>query len=137
MNGRAFIDTNVFLYAHDEHNKKKRAIARDLVFTLYKTGDSVVSTQVLAEFFQNFAGKFKLSYADALKELHFMSRCKVVEQSLSLLLAGVSLYNEHSISFWDSMIIAAAIEAEAEILYSEDLNHGQLFHGVKVINPFE
>lgn len=136
MSGRAFIDTNVFLYAHDKHNKKKRATAREKIFTLYKTGYCAVSTQVLAEFFQNFVGKFKLSYTDALKELHFMSRCLVVEQSLSLLLAGTTLYNEYSLSFWDSMIVAAAIEAEAGILYSEDLNQGQVFHGVKVVDPF-
>ena len=58
-----------------------------------------------------------MPYISGIKELHFMSRCRVVEQTLSLLLAGTTLYSKYSLSFWDSMILAAAVESSAEILY--------------------
>jgi len=136
MKGRVFFDTNIFLYAHDNNNPGKRGIARDLILNEFKTGNCAVSTQVLAEFFQIYVGKLKMPYINAVKELHFMSRCSVIEQTISLIVSGAALYSQHSLSFWDSMILAAAIKASAEILYTEDMNSGQEIEGVKIINPF-
>ena len=75
-------------------------------------------------------------HSDALKEMHFMSRCTVIEQTLSLLLEGTRLFNKHSISWWDALIIAAAAESGADILYSEDLQHNQNMRNVKIVKPF-
>ena len=136
MSDKCFLDTNIFLYAHDNSAKQKQKIARELTFQVYKAGSCAISTQVMSEFFQNFVVKFKRPYADALKEMHFMSRCPVIEQTLELLLEGSKIFNKYSISWWDSLIIAAAAESGADILYSEDLQHNQIFGGVKIINPF-
>lgn len=136
MSDKCFLDTNIFLYAHDTADLKKRILARKLIQDVYNAGICIISTQVMAEFFQNFVAKFGHPYADALKEMHFMSRAPVIEQSLSLLLSGAKLFMEYSLSYWDSMIIAAAAEGDAAILYSEDLQHNQIISGVKVVNPF-
>ena len=136
MSDKTFIDANIFLYCHDQGHSVKRNIARELIFREYETGSCSISTQVLIEFFQNFVVKFGNSYIDALKEMHFMSRCSVIEQSLSLLNSGISIYSKHSLSVWDAMIIAAAKEADSQILYTEDMRHGQIIEGVKITNPF-
>lgn len=119
MNDRCFLDTNIFLYAHDNSEEQKQNIARKLIKHVYSEASCAVSTQVLSEFFQNYVMKFKQPYPDALKEMHFMSRCTVIEQSLSLLLAGAKVFNKYSVSWWDALVIAAAAEAEADILYTD------------------
>jgi predicted nucleic acid-binding protein len=136
MSDKSFIDTNIFLYCHDQDYSEKRNIARDLIFREYESGSCAISTQVLIEFFQNYVVKFGNSYIDAIKEMHFMSRCSVIEQSLSLLMSGISVFSKHSLSVWDAMIIAAAKEADSKILYTEDMRHGQIIEGVKITNPF-
>lgn len=136
MNDRVFIDTNIFVYAHDRSDPVKRDRAREVIFNIYRFGNAVISNQVLAEFFQVFVQKFRLPYADALKELHFMSRCPVVEQSVGLVVSATSLFSRYSLSFWDAMIVAAAMEASAGALYSEDMQHGLDIEGVRVVNPF-
>ncbi len=77
-----------------------------------------------------------MPYTNAVKELHFMSRCTVVEQTISLVVRAASLYARYSLSFWDAMILAAAIGAGADRLYTEDLHDGQVIEGVQVVNPF-
>ena len=136
MSDRAFFDTNIFLYAHDGNNLSKQTTARELIFRKYRAGTCAISTQVLAEFFQNYVVKFGNSYINAIKEMHFMTRCPVIEQTISLVISGVSIFSKHSISFWDSMIIAAAKEAAAETLYTDDMQHGQEIEGIRITNPF-
>ena len=90
---RVFLDTNIFIYAHDRGNQKKRDRARGLIFDAYGAGRAVISAQVLAEFFHVCTGKLKLPYVDALKELHFMSRAHVVEQSTALVVSAASIFD--------------------------------------------
>lgn len=136
MSGRCFIDTNIFLYAHDVNFLEKRDSARQLITDEYSSGTVSISTQVLAEFFQVFAGKFKLPYVVALKEIHFMSRCRVIEQTLSLFFSGTALFKRYSLSFWDAMIVAAALEASADVLYTENLQHGMEIESLTIVDPF-
>lgn len=136
MSDRVFLDTNIFIYSHDHKDAVKRKAARDLIFTSYKTGTATVSTQVLSEFFRVYTGKLKLPYTAAIKELHFMSQCRVLEQNIALVISAASFYSRYSLSFWDAMIIAAAVESSAKVLYSEDLQSGQEIEGVRVVDPF-
>ena len=69
-------------------------MARNLIYRVYSEEICAISTQVMTEFFQNFVIKFKRPYPDALKEMHFMSRCRVIEQTMSLLLEGARLLND-------------------------------------------
>jgi len=82
MKDRVFLDTDIFLYAHDKNPPKKRDIARDLIFDVYKAGSGAVSTQVLAEFFQTYVVKFTMPSISGIRELHFMSQCRIIEQTL-------------------------------------------------------
>ena len=65
-----------------------------------------------------------------------MSRCRVVEQTQSLIYSGISIFNEYALSLWDLMIAASAIESQSSILYSEDMQHGQGIRSLKIVNPF-
>ena len=65
-----------------------------------------------------------------------MSSCFVIDQTISLIVSGTAIHRQYSLSFWDSLILAAAIEASAEVLYSEDMDSGQEIGGVKIVNPF-
>ena len=136
MSDRVFFDTNIFLYAHDQSDDNKRLGARELLFKHYTNGTSAISTQVLAEFFQNYVIKFGAPYVSALKEMHFMCAGLVIEQTISLLLAGAKIWREYSLSYWDSLIVAAAKKADANTLYTEDMHHGQDIDGVVITNPF-
>jgi predicted nucleic acid-binding protein len=136
MSDRSFLDTNIFLYSHDRDDHEKQEIAQNLILMEYGRDGCCISTQVLAEFFQNYAVKFGLETTDALKELHLMCRCPVIEQSISLIVRAVRIFTENGLSFWDSMIVAAALEGGAEILYSEDMQHGLVIDTVRIMNPF-
>ncbi len=136
MSDRVFLDTNIFIYSHDKEDAAKRKTARNLIFTTYLKGAAVISAQVMAEFFRVYTEKMEFPYAVAIKELHFMSQCRVIEQNIALVISAASLYSRYSLSFWDAMIVAAAVESSAEILYSEDLQSGQEIEGVRVMDPF-
>lgn len=134
----SFLDTNVFLYAamHElpRDDRYKRPIADRLVYE----EDYCLSTQVLAEFYYNALkkGKKKLSHHEAGGWMEQMALQPCVTVDINLVRAGAALAHRYQISYWDGAILAAAHDLGAETLYSEDLNHGQNYGGVTVINPF-
>lgn len=113
MSDKVFIDTNIFLYAHSVSDEAKREAARALIFKHYADKTSVISTQVLAEFFQNYVAKIGGDYLAALKEMHFMSSGSVVEQTISLLSAGTKLWHEFSLSYRDALIVVRLRQYQA------------------------
>lgn len=134
----SFVDTNILIYAEDRDAKAKHAIARELVVDLWDRGDGVVSVQVLQEFFVNVTRKLKkpLSVAKAREIVVEYSTWSVVENTTKLLADALVLHEKSQLSFWDSMIVQAAIAAGCDRLYSEDLGAGRRYGSVVVINPF-
>ncbi len=135
----SFVDTNVLVYAEDRDARTKHAIARDLVLEIWNARDGVLSVQVLQEFYVNVTRKLKkpLTAARALEIVQEYLAWSVVENTGSLLVEAVRLQQKAQLSFWDAIVVQAAIGAGCERLYSEDLNDGQRFGSVLVVNPFK
>ena len=106
---------------------------------LWDDRDGVVSIQVLQEFYVNATRKLKkpLSSAKALEIVEEYLTWNVVENTGALLTSAIRLQTKAQLSFWDAMVVQAAIEAGCERLYSEDLNTGQRFGALVIVNPFK
>jgi predicted nucleic acid-binding protein len=135
----SFVDTNVLVYAEDRDAREKHELARDLVLRLWGTQEGVVSVQVLQEFYVTVTQKVKrpLAAPKAREIVREYMTWTVVENTKELLLRAMALQAQARLSFWDAMIVQAAIDAGCDCLYSEDLNAGQRFGSVVLVNPFQ
>jgi len=135
----SFVDTNVLVYAEDHDAKAKHDVARDLIVELWDDRNGVLSVQVLQEFYVNVTRKLKkpLTYAKALEVVEEYLTWTIVENSGKLLTNAIELQQRAHLSFWDAMVVQAAIEAGCDKLYSEDLNAGQRFGSLVIVNPFK
>jgi predicted nucleic acid-binding protein len=136
---RVFLDSNVLVYAYDASAGAKWETARSLVADLWASGSGVLSTQVLQEFYVNVTKKIPkpLSRAVAKTVISDLLKWDVVINDGSTVLEAIDLQEKRRISFWDSMIIQAAIRGRAKWLFSEDLSDGEVFDGVEIRNPFK
>jgi predicted nucleic acid-binding protein len=134
----AFVDSNILVYAEDLDAGSKHDIARDLVADLWRSGEGVLSVQVLQEFFVNVTRKVRrpLSRDTALSIVEQYLTWRVVENTGNLLLAGIRLSSVLKISFWDALIVQAAQVERCDRLWTEDLNHGQRIGDLTIVNPF-
>lgn len=136
MTAEVFLDSNIFLYACSAApaDMEKQAIASRLILET----DFALSAQVLQEFVSNALRKKILGISesgiDATMEL--AGHAPVLAVTHHLVLSAIILRRRLQLSHWDACIIAAALELGCHTLYTEDLNHGQAYDGVKVINPF-
>jgi predicted nucleic acid-binding protein len=135
---RAFIDTNVLLYAHDGSETAKQPIARNLLDALWQDRTGALSSQVLQEFYAVATRKFEhpLARDEAREIVELYSAWPVVVIDPTLILAATRIEEEHQLSFWDALIVEAARIAGAERLLTEDLQDGRVIGGVRIENPF-
>lgn len=136
--GKVFIDTNIIIYAYDISSGTKHEIAKKILVNLWNSGLGVLSTQVLQEFFVNVTQKIpKVLNLDTAKDVvnDFLQWDAVINDGESILEA-IEIHKKHKYSFWDSMIIVAAIRGKCSTLLTEDLSDGQTFKEVKIKNPF-
>jgi predicted nucleic acid-binding protein len=131
-----FVDTNIFIYAHDPSAGLKRAKAGELIARLFESGDGAISTQVLAEFYSIATKKLSMSRQVAGEIVSDLHTWTVHRPSHAGIMAAIELQRLYRISWWDALILNSAIELGSEILWSEDLAHGQLYGSVTVPNPF-
>lgn len=141
MNGNSmvFIDTNIFIYAHDESDIRKSHKARTLLLELTSTRKGCISTQVIQEF-------CNVALRKAVSPLKTKDVSVILRELMSPLLAhypdeafytrALKTYERYSLSFYDSLIVQAAIDLNCSILYSEDLQNDAQYGEVKVVNPF-
>jgi predicted nucleic acid-binding protein len=134
----SFVDTNVLVYAEDSEAKDKQRLARDLVLELWDLRDGVLSVQVLHEFFVTVTRKLKkpLTVGKARDIVDEYLTWNVVDNTGPMLLAAIDLQRHAKLSFWDALVVQAAITAGCDRLYSEDLNAGQRFGDLVIVNPF-
>ena len=132
-----FVDTNILIYAHDVDADDRHWRARQLVSELWESGLGMLSTQVLSEFYVNVTKKIPSpldpATARALIEPYLSWQVQTLGPE-SVLMAS-EIQQRHRISYWDALIIHAAASGGAAVLYSEDLNAGQIIEGVEVVNP--
>jgi predicted nucleic acid-binding protein len=139
MNGRFFLDTNVFVYSFDASAPVKARRAGQLIRRAVATGKGIVSYQVVQEFFNVALRRFvhPMSVAEAEQYLATVFRpLMAIHSSQALYAEALRLSDRYQLSWYDALIVAAAIEAHSSLLYSEDLQHGQRFGGLEVLNPF-
>ena len=131
-----FFDTNVLVYCTDTTAPKKQARARELVAHMTAAGEAVVSTQVLIELFHSLVRKQKMPPATAQALTLAYGAWPVINSDAALVHAAIGKSIAHRLSIWDAMVIEAALRADAQTLYTEDLSHGQRFGKLAVVNPF-
>jgi predicted nucleic acid-binding protein len=133
-----FIDTNVLAYAHDAADRRRQGIAAAVIDGLWRSRDGVLSTQVLTEFYVVVTRKFDppLTRRDARGLVDAYAAWPVVQVDPPLIIAASALEEQHSLSFWDALILEAARRSGADRLLSEDLQHGRRIGGLVIENPF-
>jgi predicted nucleic acid-binding protein len=136
MNRPAFFDTNIFVYADDASAPAKQARAIELITGYQRAGLLVVSIQVLQEYFAAATRKLGINPETAQRKVQLLARARVVRFGETDVIAAIELHRLHRISFWDGLIVHAARLAGTDIIYSEDLHHGQTLGGVRIDNPF-
>ncbi len=137
MSARAFLDTNVLVYAVDEAEPTKRAIARDLLGELGRR-EFVLSTQVLGEFYVTVTRRLEQPVAEevAAAAVDQLAMLPTVRTDVGLVKAAIQTSRSAQISYWDGLIVAAAEAGGCTRLLTEDLNDGQTIGSVRVENPF-
>jgi predicted nucleic acid-binding protein len=136
MSDRSFLDTNVLVYAHDSGSPEKQKKSREIIAQLADTGDGVVSTQVMQEFYVAATRKLGVDPLVAKGVLKTFAVFEIVQVSTPLIQEAIDCSILNRLSFWDSLILAAAASAGCSVVMSEDLNAKQSILGVKILNPF-
>ena len=139
MNVRFFLDTNIFVYSFDENAPKKSDRASELIRQAVRSRNGIVSYQVVQEFLNVALRRFThpMTAAEAQQYLATTLRpLMAVNSSAALYVEALRIASSYSLSWYDSVVVAAAIEGGAHVLYTEDLQHGQEFGNLRIENPF-
>jgi predicted nucleic acid-binding protein len=138
MPRRCFVDTNILVYAHDRGAGARHKAAKALVEQLWHDRTGVISTQVLQELYVNVRRRAAnpLALDEVRPLLEDYLRWKVVVNDSQSVLRALSLEERYRMSFWDALVVDAAVRAGCEVLYSEDLSSGQVYGQTRVVNPF-
>ena len=138
MSGKVFIDSNILIYAHDRDAGEKNKIAAAILKHLWETKTGVLSVQVLQEFYVNVTRKIvnPLPKPKAREIIQSYRAWPIESNDIETIFAASEFEERYKLSFWDALIVAAACNAKAEKILTEDLNHGQRIEGVFIENPF-
>ncbi|AFZ34874.1 PilT protein domain protein [Stanieria cyanosphaera PCC 7437] len=133
-----FVDTNVLVYAYDRSAGKKHLLASNLIKKLWQTRQGCLSVQVLQEFYVTVTRKVSqpLAWQEASEIIRNLSVWQVHSPQTDDILDAIRIQNRYGISFWDSMIVVSAVTMNCQIIWTEDLNSGQLYEQLLVQNPF-
>ncbi len=131
-----FFDTNVLVYCTDPRDKKKQDQALRLVQQASLNGEGIVSTQVLIELYQALGLKLRVPDVQRLALIKAYTAWPVIDSDLALVTAAMEKSVRFQISIFDAMVVEAALRSGATTLYSEDMQHGQRFGELTLINPF-
>jgi predicted nucleic acid-binding protein len=138
MSDPDFLDSNVLVYAYDVSDSRKQRLAQDLVRKAL-AGESVMSTQVLAEFAATLLHKLSPAAPpdNVLAILHALGPIRLIVPDGDIVRRAVEARASYGLHFYDGMIVAAAERAGCGRIWSEDLNPDQRYFGVTVTNPFQ
>lgn len=133
-----FVDTNILVYAYDTSAGDKYVRAAAIIKDLWKSGRGIISTQVLQEFFATVTRKIAkpLDSSAAKQIVKDYLAWKTIVVNGEIILEAIDILTDHKYSYWDSVIIASAIEAGASKLISEDLSDRQKIKSLTIENPF-
>ena|ERR1700754_3822689 len=134
MADNVFLDSNILVYSYSNSEFQKRTIARKII----SESNSIISTQVLQELCNIITRKFKFSYEQA--QAAIKENCQNNElyvNTESTILRACEMASRYGFSFFDSLIVAAGLESNCTLLYSEDMQDGQIIEErLTIRNPF-
>ncbi|NGZ10411.1 MAG: PIN domain-containing protein [Nitrospira sp. LK70] len=139
MKERVFLDTNVLVYLFDADNPTKQRRVQDLLSSRELRAQVTLSTQVLQEFYVSVTRKLAtpLGLEAAFQAVQDLTAFPIVQIDTPLILLAIQRSGQAKVSFWDALILEAALVAGATVLYSEDFQDGAVFGGLRVMNPFK
>lgn len=139
MSAKAFFDTNVLVYAFDKNEPEKQAIAKRLIGQFGSDGQLIVSTQVLQELYVTLSkmGKQSLPAEEVDEIVNDFAEYPLVQVDKMIISGAMKRHQGKAFSFWDSLIVEAALQANCQILFSEDMQDGQQIGQLVIQNPFK
>ena len=139
MTGKVFFDTNILVYAFDPADSRKQTIARNLIRDHGTTGNLFLSTQVLQEFYvvTTRVKRQLLTTELAAEVVSDFAEYPVATLDSHLIKQAMQRHQGKAFSFWDSLVVEAALSSGCSILYSEDMQHGLVVNNALTLNnPF-
>lgn len=133
---RTFFDSNILVYAEDSAYPQKQKRAVELLVENRRQRSGVVSLQVLGEFFYAATRRLKMDPALVRAQVEFHARFELVEPALADTFGAIDLHRLYGYSFWDSMVLRCALVSGCKVLLTEDMQHGQIIEGLRIVNPF-
>ena len=134
---KCFLDTNILIYTYDKADYEKRSYIQDFLRKNKEMNELIISIQTLGEFFNVATKKMRLDKTNVISLCEqIMNMFPVYEITTENVFHAMKISESTQFSYWDSLILAMAIDTGCSILYSEDLNNGQEIEGVKIVNPF-
>ncbi len=133
---RAFLDTNVLIYAAAEDEPQKSPIAQALLRELRSAKQAVISTQVLNEFCSVLLRKYKINPAIVRDHVEMHCRMEVVTVTPAIIRDAIDIHQTRRINYYDALMVATAKVAGCAVLYTEDMNGGERVDQVRLVNPF-
>lgn len=136
---RFFLDSNILVYQFDETAPAKAAKATELVRHAIATGEGIISYQVVQEFINAASRRFRVPMQPGdIRQclVTFLRPLTAIESSPLLFIEALNILERYQFSWYDSLIVAAAVQGECETLYSEDLQNGFRLGKMRIVNPF-
>lgn len=138
MKERSFLDTSILLYTDDSQAPEKQAMALALLQAGWASGNAVISTQVLREYFAATTQKFGLPIDMAQRKIELMaSQMEVMSIDSDDILKAIEINKSQGFSFWEALIIRMAQKCNCTILYSDVIQPQRTLEGLKIVNPFQ
>lgn len=139
MSDRFFLDTSIFVYSFDKGEARKQRLSRKLIRDALENNSGIISYQVIQEFINVALSKFvkPFSLRDAKDYLNhvLLPLCEIFP-NITFYEKSLKIRDETGFSFYDSLIITAALEGNCSVLYTEDLQHDRVVRTVTILNPF-
>ncbi|MEW5814826.1 MAG: PIN domain-containing protein [Spirochaetota bacterium] len=138
MTEPVFLDTNILVYAYDTYDQQKQNKAQEILREGIKNRNLVASAQVLGEFFIAVTRRIgnPVSTEDAQVLINGFQFLEITALDRLTVTRAIQTHLQYGLSYWDALIIATAEQAGCKTVLTEDLNHGQIYSGITVRNPF-
>ena len=137
MKERSLLDTDILVHSDDADAPAKQATSLSLLHAGWQTGNAVLSTQVLQEYFAAVTRKLGVDAAIARRKIELLGRLEILSVAHDDVLRAIDLHRLHGFSIWDALIVTMALKAQCRVLYSEDMQDGRVIDGLRIANPFK
>jgi predicted nucleic acid-binding protein len=136
--GSVFVDTNILVYAYDSSAGDKHEIAKKEIAALWDSGQGLISTQVLQELYVTLTKKVPKPVSPDLAKpiIQDLLQWKVITNDGTSILEAIEIQKKHLLSFWDALVVQAAVKGGADVLLTEDFEPGRSLDGLTIRNPF-